>query len=603
MATGDLPSLFRQAIYEEGDTATSIVGVAILAEGATNTLQALQLDASKHLQVDIAADSVGIGGGTQYTEDVATANPIVGNAMMMERDDQLSTVTPVAGDWIAARGSSEGALWVAIADGSGDPITSFGGGTQYAVDDVAGATNTGTLALVVRDDSLTTLTPADGDYTQLRVSSTGALHVTGGGGGTQYTEDVATANPIVGTATMMERDDALGGLTPAEGDWAGLRCDANGALWTHDDALDAVIDGAYLNVNANIAGTDMVGGAGAVAGGVLRTTLASDDPAVTALELLDNAVDGAYLNVNSNIAGTDMVGGAGAVAAGVQRVTLASDDPAVTALELLDNAVDGAYLNVNANIAGTDMVGGAGAVAAGVLRTTLASDDPAVTALELLDNAVDGNYLNVNMNLAGTDAQAGEGTISASTQRVTLATDDDGVAHLATIAGDTTAIQTAAEIIDDWDEVHDAAAGTDGPLSIGTAYTTALPAAVANADAVRIITDTAGRLLSGVMPQNFQATITSADATSATAVKAKTGSRKMYILALTCSTDTAMSMQFQDDTGPTVLIEQLYLAANGGAHLTWPPEAPLVVNTNEDFDVITSASGNISVTITGYLAV
>jgi hypothetical protein len=34
---------------------------------------------------------------------------------------------------------------------------------------------------------LSTLTPVDGDYTTLRVNSTGALHVTGGGGGTEYT--------------------------------------------------------------------------------------------------------------------------------------------------------------------------------------------------------------------------------------------------------------------------------------------------------------------------------------------------------------------------------------------------------------------------------
>jgi len=97
--------------------------------------------------------------------------------------------------------------------------------------------------------------------------------------------------------------------------------------------------------------------------------------------------------------------------------------------------------------------------------------------------------------------------------------------------------------------------------------------------------------------------MTSADAQAATPVKAKTVDRKMYILSLVVSTDTAMNIQFQDDTGPTILIEQLYLAANGGAHLTWPAEAPLVVNTNEDFDVIASAAGNISVTITGYLAV
>jgi hypothetical protein len=50
-----------------------------------------------------------------------------------------------------------------------------------AVDDVAGGTDVGVLALAVRDDALTTLTPVDGDYTQLRVDSTGALWVNDGG--------------------------------------------------------------------------------------------------------------------------------------------------------------------------------------------------------------------------------------------------------------------------------------------------------------------------------------------------------------------------------------------------------------------------------------
>ena len=51
------------------------------------------------------------------------------------------------------------------------------GGTEYAVDDVAGATDKGKVTLVVRDDALTTLTPVDGDYVSLRVDSIGALWV------------------------------------------------------------------------------------------------------------------------------------------------------------------------------------------------------------------------------------------------------------------------------------------------------------------------------------------------------------------------------------------------------------------------------------------
>jgi len=73
-------------------------------------------------------------------------------------------------------------------------------------------------------------------------------------------------------------------------------------------------------------------------------------------------------------------------------------------------------------------------------QTVVADIGSIKTAVELLDNAVDGAYLNTNANIAGTDIVGGEGVIAAGVQRVTIATDDDGVAHLATIAGDTTSL-------------------------------------------------------------------------------------------------------------------------------------------------------------------
>jgi hypothetical protein len=99
----------------------------------------------------------------------------------------------------------------------------------------------------------------------------------------------------------------------------------------------------------------------------------------TALELLDNSVDGNYLNTNMNIAGTDVVGGAGAVAAGVQRVTLASDDPAVIALQLIDNAVSGAGFNIT-QVNGETIDVGAGSEAAAI-RVTLPTDGTGVVKL------------------------------------------------------------------------------------------------------------------------------------------------------------------------------------------------------------------------------
>jgi len=58
-------------------------------------------------------------------------------------------------------------------------LTDGTGALHKAVDDAAGGTDSGIATLVVRDDTLSTLTPADGDYTTLRVNSEGALWIAG----------------------------------------------------------------------------------------------------------------------------------------------------------------------------------------------------------------------------------------------------------------------------------------------------------------------------------------------------------------------------------------------------------------------------------------
>jgi hypothetical protein len=94
----------------------------------------------------------------------------------------------------------------------------------------------------------------------------------------------------------------------------------------------------------------------------------------------------------------------------------------------------------------------------------LASDDPAVTALEIIDDWDETNRAAVNLIAAQAGITAGAGNVAANTPRVTLAADDPAVVDLAAIEvlqtaieGDTTAIQTAVEIMDDWDETDRAA--------------------------------------------------------------------------------------------------------------------------------------------------
>jgi hypothetical protein len=61
--------------------------------------------------------------------------------------------------------------------------------------------------------------------------------------------------------------------------------------------------------------------------------------AATSLGNLDNAVDGNYLNVNVNLAGTDAQAGEGVITANTLRVSLATDDDGVASLASIDGKI------------------------------------------------------------------------------------------------------------------------------------------------------------------------------------------------------------------------------------------------------------------------
>jgi len=108
--------------------------------------------------VTIANDSTGVltidDGGSSITVDgtVAISGEVTVNATNLDIRDLVHTQD-------------------SIQIGDGTSVT-----LDIATVDVAsGGSDTGIAALAVRDDALTTLTPADGDYTQLRVDSVGKL--------------------------------------------------------------------------------------------------------------------------------------------------------------------------------------------------------------------------------------------------------------------------------------------------------------------------------------------------------------------------------------------------------------------------------------------
>lgn len=212
---------------------------------------------------------------------------------------------------------------MAIVDGNGDQITSFGGGTQYTEDAAAAANPVGTALNLVRADTPAGITTTDGDNLAARGSDFGALYVTllddngafvAVGGGTQYDEDTATVAAEKVTMAGVVRQDTLTSLVGADQDRTVLSVNSSGALYStvvnlaDDAAEDAAvatdpvpIGGVYrtasvtldngdvgyprIDVDANlqVVGT---GTAGSAAGGVLTIQGVAS---MTAVQVADNS--------------------------------------------------------------------------------------------------------------------------------------------------------------------------------------------------------------------------------------------------------------------------------------------------------------------------
>lgn len=182
-------------------------------------------------RVTIASDSTGqvaLAAGTAAIGKLAANPGVTIGAVEIAAAQTLATVTTV----------STVSSVSAVIPGTG--ATNLG----KAVDSVAGATDTLVVAGVVRDDALTALTPIDGDYTQLRVDALGQLWVNLGGL-TIYTTDAVYAAGT-GIVSQTVRDDVLSTLTPADGDLAGpVRVNARGAQWTREESTQTD-DAAFI---------------------------------------------------------------------------------------------------------------------------------------------------------------------------------------------------------------------------------------------------------------------------------------------------------------------------------------------------------------------
>ncbi|ANS05114.1 glycoprotein repeat domain-containing protein [uncultured Mediterranean phage] len=347
------------------------------------------------MQVDVLSVIPGTG-ATKLgkAEDAVHANGDVGVMPLAVRTDDIATLAVTDGDYAPLQVDSQGKLRV-TSTGSGGSATEYNEDTQHTAGDA------GTMPLAVRNDVAGTLVGTDGDYAPLQVDSSGKLRVTSSGSGgsaTEYNEDDATPGTIVGTTSMMERDDVLTTVV-AEGDWAGLRCTSKGALWVGVDGTVALSD------------TDNA---------VLDSIAATNTDIKAAVEVLDNAISGSEMQVDVVTLPSLPTG-----SANIGTVALSDTDNAVldsidtsaaaikTAVEVLDNAISGNEMQVDvvslpslpagdANIGNVDVVSvipGTGATNLGKAEDSVHADgDVGVMPLAVRRDAnttlvnADGDY-------------------------------------------------------------------------------------------------------------------------------------------------------------------------------------------------------------------
>src|SRR6266403_1273151 len=125
--------------YADGTTQATPTGTVALGKNPSNVLHAIGLSAAGNLNVNLAEGT--ISGGNAAASATGGAVPVNADYQGVNIGGNLVGVTGLA------LGATTKAPTIAIVDGAGNQITSFGGGTQFADNTASGATPTGTLSM------------------------------------------------------------------------------------------------------------------------------------------------------------------------------------------------------------------------------------------------------------------------------------------------------------------------------------------------------------------------------------------------------------------------------------------------------------------------
>lgn len=244
--------------------------------------------------------------------------------------------------------------------------------------------------------------------------------------------------------------------------------------------------------------------------------------------------------------------------------------------------------------------------------TTIATDDVGTV-----------HYQRVKIDLGGDGAAspllAGQQAKTGSLP-VTLASDEDNVnvdvSSLPNEGQQTMANSISVAVASDQSSLgttpagnvaHDAA-DSGNPLKVGGKAKnfdgTAPGTAVAEDDRVDFIADVYGRqLVETAHPNLWKANDNQSTAQTNTSLEAAPGAGlSLYVTDIHMSTDTAMNIKLVEDTAgtPADVAGPFYFAANGG--MTSNLRTPIKLTANKNLGYTSSAAGNHTLTISGYIA-
>lgn len=563
--------------------------------------------------VDIGdVDVTSVVAGTGATNlgkaiDSAVGATDTGVAILGQRDDALSALTPIEGDYVPFRTDANGALWVIP---SGTVTVSMATLPDTAAGDLAAinaalagtltvgshaVTNAGTFAVQVDGAALTALQLIDDPVATISATplmrvgifDAADTQITSFGGGTQYAVDAALGATPTGTLAIGIRDDALSALTPVEGDAVGLRVDANGALWTIPSGTVTIQEASAIDVSAATVTVDNAG----------TFAVQVDGDALTALQKIDDPVlvdDAAFTPSTSSVmmAGfeyddtlPDSVdeGDAGAARMSANRNVY---------VQVRDAAGNERGLNIDAsgnptvNVTGTVTVGSHDVTNAGTFAVQ--EDGAALTALQLIDDPIATD--DTSTHATGTTKVMGIGAVATPTDG-SLDANDIGMPAMSTdrrlhVDADLTA---ATGVTIDTSNVTIGAALPAGDNNIGnvdiassvaldvSAATVTVSATQLDVDDLAATADNVGAALMTNVMQNGTTALTpkfaAIDAASSgdnTIVAAVAGKQIRVVSAFLMSAGE-LTVRFEDGAGGTALTGQMNVTSYSGFVLPFNP--------------------------------